>query len=264
MSTLTTPPSSHFCEPSDSTSPLSQQRDDQPAHTETLKITEIFYSIQGESTFSGLPCIFIRLTACNLRCAWCDTTYSFSEGEPLSLEAIEQQVGSFPCRLVEITGGEPLLQPSVYELMRRLIEKNYKVLLETSGEQSVARVPPEVVKIVDVKCPSSGEAFSFNLGNLKYLTSQDELKFVIADETDYRFAREFIRTEPIPPAVAILFSPVCDLPARAAAEDESSPALAATSQRARQLAEWVLRDHLPVRLQLQMHKWLWGPDARGV
>lgn len=203
--------------------------------------------------------------ACNLRCTWCDTSYSFTEGRPMTLAAILERIESFRCRIVEITGGEPLLQPPVYELMQHLLKQNFTVLLETSGEQSIAQVPREVVKIVDVKCPSSGEADRFALENLKHLAPHDELKFVIADEADYRYAREWIRTQAIPPAVAILFSPVFDSASSAAFEEEArSNPFATTAERARRLADWVLRDHLPVRVQTQMHKWLWGIDTRGV
>ncbi len=261
VSTVTTPATSQAHESSAVETPTA--RNVLQVKTATLKINEIFYSIQGESSYTGLPCVFVRLTACNLRCSWCDTSYSFSEGESMTIEDILTRIESHSCRLVEITGGEPLLQPEVYELMRRLLEKQYRVLLETSGEQSIARVPPGVVKIVDVKCPSSGEVGSFNLENLGFLTSQDELKFVIRDETDYRYAREFLRAQPIPPAVTVLFSPVFDLPATAGADGDLN-VLRYASERARELAEWVLRDALPVRLQTQLHKWLWGPNTRGV
>lgn len=183
----------------------------------------------------------------------------------MTLHEILERVEAFHCRMVEITGGEPLLQPEVYELMQQLLVKNFKVLLETSGERSIARVPREVVKIVDVKCPSSGEAGRFNPENLKHLAPHDELKFVIADETDYLFAREWIRTQPIPPAVTILFSPVSEVSFPTSSQDSKNRRwLQGTSKRARLLAEWVLRDHLPVRLQTQLHKWLWGADTRGV
>ncbi len=231
----------------------------------TLKVTEIFYSLQGESTHVGRPCVFIRLTACNLRCSWCDTTYSFTEGRPMRLKEILEQVESYPCRLVEVTGGEPLLQPEVYELLRALLDGKYQVLLETSGEQSISRVPQEVMKIVDVKCPSSGESGSFNFENLKHLSPHDELKFVIADEADYRFAREFIRTQPIPPKVAILFSPLIGPAARTdSSRGKNGDLMEDSWARARQVADWVLHDHLPVRLQTQLHKWLWGAETRGV
>lgn len=201
--------------------------------------------------------VFVRLTACNLRCHWCDTEYAFTEGEAVTIEEIVRRVDLFRCKWVEITGGEPLLQPDVHELMIELLEQNYRVLLETSGAQSISRVPFEVVKIVDVKCPGSGEADRFLMENLKFLAPHDELKFVIGDEADYGFAREWISTQPIPPSVKILFSPV--LPAQ-----ESAAALEQSREQSRRLAEWVLRDHLPVRLQTQLHKWLWGMNARGV
>jgi 7-carboxy-7-deazaguanine synthase len=201
---------------------------------------------------------------CNLRCTWCDTIYSFAEGRTMALDEIVRRVESFRCRTVEVTGGEPLLQPEVYELMRELLDKNFQVLLETSGERSIARVPCEVIKVIDVKCPSSGQAGCFNLENLKHLAPHDELKFVIADEADYRYAREWIRTQPIPPAVSLLFSPAWN----SASGEKGSPGpgdpLTDVMTRSRQLAEWVLRDHLPVRLQTQLHKLLWGVDSRGV
>lgn len=208
--------------------------------------------------------MFVRLAACNLRCQWCDTTYSFYRGEPMSFEEILRHVESFHCRLVELTGGEPLLQPEAVALMQELLARNFRVMLETSGEQSIAPVPREVVKIVDVKCPSSGEAGKFHPDNLKHLAPHDELKFVIADRSDYEFAREWIRSKAIPPEVTILFSPLFDsgqdTPFAAASPDP----LASSATRARQLAEWVLRDHLPVKLQTQLQKWLWGTDTRGV
>jgi 7-carboxy-7-deazaguanine synthase len=265
VSTITTPSSSQPHGPSDSSSSSSAAQNLRAVESGTLKVTEIFYSIQGESTYAGGPCVFVRLMACNLRCSWCDTAYSFAEGRTLSLEEILNQVASFHCRTVEITGGEPLLQPDVYKLMGELLTRNYRVLLETSGERPIAAVPREAVKVVDVKCPSSGEAGRFHMENLRHLAPHDELKFVIKDEADYRYAREWVRTQPIPPAVTILFSPVVDGTSQALqGHADSEEPLRESCVRARHLAEWILRDHLPVRLQIQLHKWLWGAKARGV
>ena len=264
MSTLTTPSQKPYG-PSDSSSSSLAAQNVRAVESGTLKVTEIFYSIQGESTYAGGPCVFVRLMACNLRCSWCDTAYSFTEGSTLSLEEILDRVASFHCRTVEITGGEPLLQPDVYKLMRELFKQNYRVLLETSGDPSIAAVPRDVIKVVDVKCPSSGEAGRFFMENLKHLAPHDELKFVIKDETDYRYAREWVRTQPIPPAVTILFSPVVDGTSEAPRDHAGSEEpLRESCARARHLAEWILRDHLPVRLQVQLHKWLWGAKTRGV
>ena len=213
-----------------------------------MRITEIIESIQGESTFQGLPCIFIRLTGCNLRCRWCDTEYSFHGGETMTLDAVMDRVGELGGKLAEITGGEPLLQDEVYPLMERLLAKGYQVMLETSGEQALDRVPPEVVKIVDVKCPDSGEPDCFRMENLALLTAHDELKFVIATRRDYEFARDFTRGQELGGRVnAVHFSPVhgqAELP---------------------RLAAWILEDRLEgVRFGYQLHKLIWGAEVRGV
>ncbi len=213
-----------------------------------MRITEIFESIQGESTFQGLPCVFIRLTGCNLRCRWCDTEYSFHGGETMTLDAVMDRVGELGGKLAEITGGEPLLQDKVYPLMERLLAKGYQVLLETSGEQPLDRVPPEVVKIVDVKCPDSGEPDCFRMENLALLTARDEVKFVIANRRDYEFARDFTRGQELGGRVnGIHFSPVhgeAELP---------------------RLAAWILEDRLEgVRFSYQLHKLIWGAEVRGV
>jgi len=208
---------------------------------ETLVINEIFHSIQGESTHAGLPCVFVRLTGCNLRCAWCDTAYAFHEGVVMTLDQILANVQSYNCPLVEITGGEPLLQPSVLPLMTRLCDAGQTVLLETSGSLDIAPVDPRVIRIMDWKCPSSGESDKNRQANLRHLTAKDEVKFVIADRADYDWAKRHL-----PPCGHVLFSPVWEkLPLRT-------------------LAEWILADRLPVRLQTQWHKHIWGPDARGV
>jgi 7-carboxy-7-deazaguanine synthase len=212
-----------------------------------LTLNEIFYSIQGESTFAGERCVFVRLTACDLRCTWCDTPYAFYEGRKVELEEIVENVLRHDCRLVEITGGEPLLQPDVYPLMERLLDAGKTVLLETGGHLGLERVPRSVVKIVDVKCPGSGEAHRHDWGNLEFLTREDELKFVLRDRHDYEFARAAIQDRGLAGIVgAVLLSPVHGV---------LDPA---------DLARWVLEDALPVRLQLQVHKYIWGSEARGV
>lgn len=211
---------------------------------DTLIINEIFYSIQGESTYAGLPCVFVRLTACNLRCRWCDTTYAFTEGSSMSLDEIVAKVESYHCPLVEVTGGEPLLQPAVLPLMTRLCDDGKTVLLETSGALDVASVDPRVIKVMDLKCPSSGECDRNRFENIPYLAPHDEVKFVIADRADYDWAKNILNRYRLPSAV--LFSAAWDkLPART-------------------LAEWILEDGLPVRLQMQWHKHIWGSGARGV
>ncbi len=213
-----------------------------------MQVTEIFFSIQGESTFAGQPCVFVRLTGCNLRCNWCDTEYSFYGGERISVEEVLGRVRAYPARLVEITGGEPMLQEQeVLELMARLLEDGYRVLLETSGERFLGRVPPAVVKVMDVKCPGSGEAGSFRAENLEVLTPNDEVKFVLADRADYEFARDFLARHPLREKVrAVIFSPVFG---------QLEP---------RELAEWILADGLDVRLGLQLHKFIWDPAMKGV
>ena len=212
----------------------------------TLVINEIFYSIQGESSYAGWPCVFVRLTGCNLRCTWCDTTYSFNEGQPTPLDDILAKVRSFETQLVEVTGGEPLLQPNVLPLLTRLCDLGKTVLLETSGSLDIAPVDPRVVKIMDLKCPSSGETDKNCYANLRHLTKLDELKFVIADQADYDWAKRIITAEQLNQRCSVLVSPVVEhLPLRT-------------------LADWVLADRLPVRLQTQWHKLIWGPAARGV
>jgi 7-carboxy-7-deazaguanine synthase len=212
-----------------------------------LTINEIFYSIQGESTYAGRPCVFVRLTACDLRCSWCDTPYSFHEGNKESLDDVLAKVDAYDCPLVEVTGGEPLLQDEVYPLMQRLLDRGRTVLLETGGHRSTARVPEQVVTILDVKCPGSGEAHRNDWSNLDRLRPHDQVKFVIKDRADYEFARDVVRQHGLHRrASAILFSPVH------AVLD------------AKQLSEWVLADKLPVRVQLQIHKYIWDPNTRGV
>jgi 7-carboxy-7-deazaguanine synthase len=212
-----------------------------------LTVNEIFYSIQGESTYAGAPCVFVRLTACDLRCAWCDTPYAFTEGAKRTVADVVETVMTFGCPLVEITGGEPLLQEDVYPLMTELRRRGLTVLLETGGHISVGRVPDGVVKILDVKCPGSGESARNHWPNLDLLGPADEVKFVIQDRADYEFARAVVERHQLAGrCAAVLFSPVHDvLPPP-------------------DLASWILGDGLPVRLQLQVHKYIWGAHARGV
>jgi 7-carboxy-7-deazaguanine synthase len=212
-----------------------------------LTINEIFYSIQGESTRAGQPCVFVRLTACDLRCSWCDTEYAFYEGRKRSLDDVLAEVNGYDCPLVEITGGEPLLQEEVYPLMERLLAGGRTVLLETGGHRSTARVPSGVIKIVDVKCPGSGEADNNDWSNLAALARPDEVKFVIKDRADYEFAKDVIaRHDLVSRCAAVLMSPV---------HGQLDP---------RWLSEWMLADHLPARLQLQIHKFIWPATTRGV
>lgn len=212
-----------------------------------LTINEIFYSIQGESTYVGRPCVFVRLTACDLRCSWCDTPYAFYEGRKMSLDEVVGEAESYNCHLIEITGGEPLLQEDVYLLMDRLLASRHTVMLETGGHIDISGVPTAVVRIVDVKCPGSGESERNHWENLERLQSHDEVKFVVRDRTDYEYARETLcRYRLDRKCAAVLFSPVHGV---------LGPKV---------LAEWVLQDRLPVRVQLQLHKYIWGPDVRGI
>ena len=229
-------------------------------------ITEIFKSIQGEGTRAGLPCIFVRLTGCNLRCTWCDTAYAFHGGTKMSVEEVAARVDELAGRqngasaasalvpLVELTGGEPLLQEEIYPLARKLLAVGYTVMIETSGERSVGRLPKEVIKIVDVKCPDSGEADTFEMRNLDELTANDEVKFVLSTRRDYEFARDFTAQHELASRVRqVLFSPVFD-----------DPEGKWQGLEPRQLVEWILADGLPVRLGLQLHKFVWDPATKGV
>ena len=249
-----------------------------------MVITEIFKSIQGEGTRAGLPCIFVRLTGCNLRCTWCDTAYAFHGGKKMTVEEVLGRVDELAGRtssrrvdgggantkersasesglytsalvpLVELTGGEPLLQEEVYPLAKKLLAADYTVMIETSGERFLGKVPKKVIKIVDVKCPDSGEPDTFEMRNLEELTAGDEVKFVIATRRDYEFAREFTRQHGLAWRVReVLFSPVFEDP------EGKWPGL-----EPRQLAEWILADGLPVRLGLQLHKFIWDPATKGV
>ena len=227
-----------------------------------MQITEIYKSLQGESTYAGLPCVFVRLTGCNLRCSWCDTEYSFYGGKKMTVEEVQAEVESLsaPGGLIEITGGEPMLQErELVPLMQHLLDSGYKVLLETSGERPLERVPAGVVKIVDVKCPGSDEGDTFHTENLETLASHDEIKFVITDRRDYEFARDFTNSHNLPARVnAVLFSPAFSKQA-SGARDASNCLLDP-----QQLAEWMLEDNVPARLSLQIHKLIWDPAMKGV
>ena len=227
-----------------SAGPLSQAA---PSHLSTmLKVTEIFHSIQGESTHAGRPCVFIRLTGCPLRCTWCDTAYAFYGGRDLAQDDMIAQVRAFGCNLVEVTGGEPLSQAASLPLLTRLCDEGFEVLLETSGAVDTSGVDARVRVVLDVKCPGSGMAERMYWPNVDRLASRDEVKFVIKDRTDYEWAREVVRSRDLAARCTVLMSPVFG------------------EVDARQLAEWVLADRLPVRFQLQMHKQIWAPDMRGV
>ncbi|HZU33097.1 MAG TPA: radical SAM protein [Candidatus Angelobacter sp.] len=226
-----------------------------------MQIIEIYRSVQGESSFAGVPCIFVRLAACNLRCVWCDSEYTFSGGRKMSVDEVQQEVIRLaPGGLVEITGGEPMLQErELVPLMEQLLALGYTLLLETSGERALERVPKAVHKIVDVKCPGSGEGGSFRLSNLAALTPGDEIKFVLADRVDYEFARDFTREHGLETRVAnVLFSP-------AFRKNPSTERGASNCQLdPRVLTEWILEDKLNVRLGLQIHKFIWEPATKGV
>jgi len=214
--------------------------------TSVLQINEIFHSIQGESTRAGLPCVFVRLAGCNLRCSWCDTEYAFNEGHPMSVDQVLAEVERFDCRLVEVTGGEPLLQPEATTLMGMLVARGYGVLLETGGSLPIQGVPAEVVRIVDIKCPGSGEVASNRWDNLAHLRPTDEIKFVIRDRSDYAWAAAQTVERNLTRKCTVLFSPV---------HDALDPG---------RLAQWVLGDGLAVRVQIQLHKILWPGVLRGV
>jgi 7-carboxy-7-deazaguanine synthase len=212
-----------------------------------LTVYEIYPSIQGESTHVGRPCVFVRLAACNLRCTWCDTPYAFTGGAKMTIDDVVRDVARHGIRLVEITGGEPLLQPEANALMARLLAEGYEVLLETGGHMPLDDVPEDVVAIVDVKCPGSGEAAAMHWPNLDQLSAHDEVKFVVGDRADFEYAADVVRRYALAGrARAVLFSPVHG----ALAPDV--------------LARWILDEHVPARLQLQAHKYIWPPDMRGV
>jgi 7-carboxy-7-deazaguanine synthase len=226
-----------------------------------MQIIEIYRSIQGESSFAGVPCIFVRLAACNLRCVWCDSEYTFTGGKKMTAGEVEQEVARLaPGGLVEVTGGEPMLQErELVPLMERLLARGYTLLLETSGERPLERVPQAVHKIVDVKCPGSGEGGTFLMSNLDALSPRDEVKFVLADRPDYEFARGFTREHQLDRKVnSVIFSPVF-------LKNPSSERDASNCQLdPHMLAEWILEDQLNVRLGLQIHKFIWEPAAKGV
>ena len=226
-----------------------------------MTIIEIYRSIQGESSFTGVPCIFVRLAACNLRCTWCDSEYTFTGGRKMTVEEIEQEIARLsPSGLIEFTGGEPMLQErELVPMMDRLLARGYTLLLETSGERPLENVPKAVHKIVDVKCPGSGEGGSFRQSNLSTLTRNDEVKFVLADRADYEFARDFNRQNGLEHIVnSVIFSPAFSK-TPSAQRDTSNAQLDP-----RLLAEWILQDGLNVRLGLQIHKFIWEPAMKGV
>jgi 7-carboxy-7-deazaguanine synthase len=212
-----------------------------------LKVNEIFYSIQGESSYAGRPCLFVRLTGCNLRCSYCDTRYAYEEGTEMEIETILNHLSAYPCFLVEVTGGEPLLQKETPALVRSLLAKRYHVLMETNGSQDVSVVDPRCIKIIDVKCPLSGEMEKNDLKNLDLLTVRDEIKFVISGREDYEYAKTLLISTGLAERTNLVhFSP---------AYGKIEP---------RELGGWILKDHLKVRLHFQLHKLIWPPDRRGV
>ena len=213
---------------------------------ERLRVNEIFYSIQGESTFAGRPCVLVRLTGCQMRCTWCDTEYSFYEGRWMRVDEVIEEVLEYGCPLAEVTGGEPLLQPGVHTLMSGLCDRGLQVLLETGGGLDISGVDPRVRRIVDLKCPGSGEAENNHWPNLTQLRATDEVKLVVQDRDDYEWARDAIREHRIDRLCTVHLSPVWSA---------LEPA---------ELAAWVLEDRLPARVSLQLHKTLWGAEKRGV
>jgi 7-carboxy-7-deazaguanine synthase len=217
-----------------------------PIQNQTLRVTEIFHSIQGESSYAGQRCVFIRLTGCPLRCTWCDTDYSFYGGTTLSIDEVLARVREYGCQLVEVTGGEPLAQPEALPLIVRLCDAGYTVLIETSGAIDVQPVDQRAKLILDVKCPESGMTDRMHWPNLDRLTAKDEAKFVLASRADYEWARGIVAQYRLADRCTVLFSPVFG------------------AMDLRHLAEWILADRLSVRFQLQMHKYIWAPDMRGV
>jgi 7-carboxy-7-deazaguanine synthase len=214
---------------------------------ERVRVNEIFHSIQGESTWAGRPCVFVRLTGCNLRCNWCDTAYAFYEGTQMEIPAVMARVRGYGCELVELTGGEPLLQQGIHALIRALLAEEHQVLIETSGERDITRLDPRVIRIMDLKCPDSGEAEGNRWANVEHLNARDEVKFVIASRRDYEWARNVISEYQLEGRInAVLMSPAFGL---------IEPVV---------LANWMLEDRLPARMQLQMQKYIWDAHARGV
>lgn len=211
-----------------------------------MRITEIFFSIQGESSHAGKPCVFVRLTGCSLRCVYCDTKYSYAGGREMPLDEVLSAVASHPAKLVEVTGGEPLEQEEAYPLMDSLIDRGYTVMLETGGHINIGRVPKPVIKVIDIKCPGSHEGHAVCWENIELAEPHDEFKFVISSQADYEWSKAVYLEKLRQKANVVLFSPSHDeLPAA-------------------NLARWILEDGLPVRLQLQIHKYIWGADVRGV
>ena len=213
---------------------------------QTLQITEIFHSIQGESTRVGEPCVFIRLTGCPLRCTWCDTEYAFHGGKTMTLDSIMEQVQSYGCPLVEVTGGEPLHQPGALVLLKKLCDARHHVMIETSGAFDISVIDPRVSIIMDVKCPGSGMADRTRWANIEHLSNKDEVKFVLKGQADYEWSKNIVTKYGLGDRCAVLFSPVFG------------------SLELKPLAEWILSDRLPVRVQVQLHKLIWDPDTRGV
>lgn len=211
-----------------------------------MKVVEIFHSIQGESSYAGRPCVFVRLVGCNLRCRWCDTKYAYDKGEPYTVVEVMDRIRGYGCPLVEVTGGEPLLQEDVYPLMDRLLEAGYDVLLETNGSLDGSRVPKGVIRIIDIKCPASGMSDRMYWDNLSHLRSTDEIKFVVCDRRDYEWAREVIQRYDLANQGTVLLSVV------------------STELLPREVVQWMLEDRLKARFQLQLHKYIWEPDRRGV
>jgi 7-carboxy-7-deazaguanine synthase len=213
-----------------------------------LKVNEIFYSIQGESSYAGRPCVFVRLTGCNLRCSYCDTRYAYDEGDLMEINDVLKRVASYKCPLVEVTGGEPLIQKETPSLIHNLLEAGHEVLLETNGSQDIGQVDERCVKVMDIKCPTSGEEGKTDLKNLALLADTDEIKFVIGDRGDYDYAKKILNSMDLKPSPIsrVHFSPVFG---------KMDPGL---------LAKWILADHLDVRLHLQIHKIIWDPEKRGV
>jgi 7-carboxy-7-deazaguanine synthase len=210
-----------------------------------MRVTEIFFSIQGESSHAGRPCVFVRLTGCNLRCVWCDSEYTFTGGEAMTLDEVLERVRSFGCRLVEVTGGEPLLQKETFDLIRRLCEENYEVLVETSGSIPIDPVDDRATIILDIKCPGSGEMEKNLWENLDRLRSRDEIKFVIADRADFEWARDLVRERKLDRWTVLFSAAFADLDMK-------------------DLAGWILEERLPVRFQTQLHKHIWGAEVTGV
>ncbi len=218
----------------------------------SLKVCEIFYSLQGESSFAGLPCVFIRLAGCNLNCSWCDTEYAKTEFVRTPIKDIIKKAESFQCRLVEITGGEPLIQENTQNLISLMLEKGFQVLVETNGSISIKNLPDKCIKIMDIKCPSSGESKSNFFDNIDFITNKDEIKFVIADRKDYEFAKDIIQTKLTRNNLSIIPCKHIHL----------SPVFGKISTE--EIAKWILKDGLEARLSMQIHKIIWNPNKRGV